>query len=66
MKRVEPLTTEVQRERERCQQIAESVMISSRKIRESGGWTEADCIAWEARERAASNILSSIRAGIEP
>lgn len=66
-RRTDELTPEAREERERCQQIAESVFISSRNWLEGGGpWTPTDRAAWEARMRAASDILTSIRLGVEP
>lgn len=59
------LTPEAQAERERCQRIAEAVMISARNISECSGWSQQDKAAWEARIRAASDILTVIRSGGE-
>lgn len=65
--KTDQLTPEAREERDRCQQIAEAVMISSRCWLENGGpWSERDRVAWEARMRAASDILTSIRAGVDP
>jgi hypothetical protein len=60
------LTPEVIRERERCERIAESVLTSSRNWLSQTGWSALERAAWEARMRAASDILTSIRSGIEP
>ena len=62
----EPGLTETERERRRCERIAESVMIAARNWLSAGRWSESAQAAWEARQRAASDILTSIRSGIDP
>lgn len=57
---------ETQAERERCQKIAEAVITSSQNALKHGKWSQVDTAAWEARIRAASDILTVIRSGNEP
>lgn len=59
----EKLAEDVAAERARCEQIVETVFISARNILGACTWSPEDRIAWEARMRAASDILSVIRSG---
>lgn len=60
------LQPKILQERARCEKIAESVLISSRCYLESPSWSATERLAWEERMRAASDILTSIRSGIDP
>lgn len=59
------LTPDALKERKRCEQIASSVQIAARNWLKAGCWPDRDRIAWESRERAASDILASIHMGVE-
>jgi hypothetical protein len=55
-----------QAERDRCQRVAQSVVDSALRFRNVCPEGSSEWETWDTRVRAASDILTSIRAGVEP